>query len=253
MADKESYFEGARSWATDERARDNRTIRIAWIIAGLACGVAVLEALALVALTPLKTVQPVTLLVDRHTGYVQELDPSRPVKVSADQALTNAFLAQYVTAREGFDRATVSLDYRRTGLWSAGRARSAYLASMPATNPASPFQLYPPGTVLRARVKSVSRLNASTALVRFDTQRQDRNGRVDAPSSWISVVRFRYSDAPMRMEDRLLNPLGFQVTGYRKDAEIPPPAEAATAIALDGAPAGIVRSTDQRGSGLRQP
>jgi type IV secretion system protein VirB8 len=31
----------------------------------------------------------------------------------------------------------------------------------------------------------------------------------------------------MRMEDRLINPLGFQVVSYRRDAEVPsaPPAE----------------------------
>jgi len=37
--------------------------------------------------------------------------------------------------------------------------------------------------------------------------------------SWISTVRYRYVDAPMSLEDRLINPLGFQVVSYRRDAE----------------------------------
>jgi type IV secretion system protein VirB8 len=38
-------------------------------------------------------------------------------------------------------------------------------------------------------------------------------------SDWQAVVSFRFTGQPMRMEDRLLNPLGFQVTAYRRDAE----------------------------------
>jgi type IV secretion system protein VirB8 len=181
------------------------------------------EAVALAMLAPLKTVQPITLLVDRQTGYVQALDPLTPKRVGADDALTNSYLAQYVIAREGFDRATVSVDYRRVALWSTGRARSVYLAQMPATTPASPFQRYPAGTVVLVHMKSVSRLNAGTALVRFDTETTGRNGGADVAQPWISVVRFRYADAPMRLEDRLVNPLGFQVSDYRRDAEAPPP------------------------------
>lgn len=243
MTDRRDYFERAESWATDTRALSARSRRIAWTVAGVAVAVAAFEAVALALLAPLKTVQPITLLVDKQTGYVQALDPLTPRRVAADDALTNAFLAQYVTAREGFDRATVAADYRRVALWSTGRARQAYLAQMPATNPASPFQRYPAGTIVDARVKSVSRLNPGVALVRFDTQVEDRGGRADQPQPWIAVVRFRYVDAPMRLEDRLVNPLGFQVTGYRRDAEIPPPPPSVQAATAASPPAQAVVTT----------
>lgn len=227
MTEREAYFRDARSWAEDTRAKTSRSKQIAWTIAGIAVGAAAFEAVALAMLTPLKTVQPITLLVDRQTGFVQALDPTTPKRVSADAALTDAYLAQYVSAREGFDRATLQIDYRRVALWSAGRARASYLSGIAATNPASPIQALPGGTIVSVRVKSVSRLQSGTSLVRFDTQRIDRNGQAEAPRPWISVVRFRYSDAPMAFEDRLVNPLGFQVTAYRRDAEAPPPPEAA--------------------------
>ncbi|MBA3676744.1 MAG: type IV secretion system protein [Sphingosinicella sp.] len=227
---KMEYFRRAESWAEDNREGLARSRRIAWIVAGAAVAVALLEALALAMLAPLKTVQPITLLVDRQTGHVQAIDPVSPRRVVADEALTQSFLAQYISAREGFDRATVSADYRRVALWSAGRARSAYLAQMPAANPASPLNLYPAGTIVGVRVKSVSHLSKGTALVRFDTFRQDLAGRADVGQPWISVVRYRYVDAPMQMQDRLVNPLGFQVIGYRRNAEAPPPAVADPAM-----------------------
>lgn len=227
MTERETYFKEARSWAEDTRANASRSKQIAWTIAGIAVGAAAFEAVALAMLTPLKTVQPITLLVDRQTGFVQALDPNTPQRVSADAALTDAYLAQYVSAREGFDRATLQVDYRRVALWSAGRARTSYLSGIAATNPASPIQALPAGTLISVRVKSVSRLQTGVSLVRFDTQRIDRNGQAEAARPWISVVRFRYSNAPMAFADRLVNPLGFQVTGYRRDAEAPPVPDAA--------------------------
>lgn len=229
MKQDPDYFAKAESWALDTRVQSARTRRAAWIVAGIAVAVALFEAVALALLTPLKTVQPVTLLVDRQTGYVQALDPLEPRRIGADAALTQSFLAQYVTAREGFDRAIAGVDYRKVALWSAERARADYLAAMPATNPASPLQRYPGGTVVTVRVKSVSRLSPSTALVRFDTQRRNRNGGTGAPQPWVSVLRYRYVDAPMALEDRLVNPLGFQVWSYRRDAEAPEPPPPPTA------------------------
>ena len=37
-----------------------------------------------------------------------------------------------------------------------------------------------------------------------------------------AVLAFRFTGAPMRMEDRFTNPLGFQVVSYRRDAETAP-------------------------------
>ena len=36
---------------------------------------------------------------------------------------------------------------------------------------------------------------------------------------WAAQIRYRYSGEPMSLEDRLANPLGFQVIEYRRDQE----------------------------------
>ena len=54
------------------------------------------------------------------------------------------------------------------------------------------------------------------------------------------MIKYQFSAAPMRAEDRMVNPLGFQVTRYRRDAETVPDAGSlpvGTAIAPAGAPA----------------
>lgn len=219
----DAYYREAQSWAHDKQDMLRKSRRTAWLIAAGAAAIAVLEALALIVLMPLKTVEPYTLLVDRHTGFVQALQPLDPQQISGDAALTQSFLVQYVIARESFDIDALEANYRRVALWSGETARSGYLALMQASNPNSPLARYPRSSVIETRVKSVSPVGRNVALVRFDTVRRDAGGQVQPPQSWVAMIRYRYSGEPMRLEDRFVNPLGFEVLRYRRDAETLPP------------------------------
>lgn len=219
----DSYYAEAASWNRDRVLSVRRSQRLYLWIAIVGVTLAVLEAIALVLMMPLKTVEPYTLMVDRTTGYVQALKPLDRNAIAPDAALTQAFLAQYVIGRESFDAATLNANYRKVALMSGGRTRNAYVQSMQPTNPASPLMLYPRSSVIDARVKSVSPIGKDTAMVRFDTVRTDANGQVQPPAAWVAVVRYQYSTAPMSLEDRFVNPLGFQVTSYRRNPETAPP------------------------------
>lgn len=218
----DDYYADAASWNRDRVQAIRRSKLAAWWVAGGAVLVAVLEAAALVLLTPLKTVQPYTLLVDRTTGYVQALKPLDQEKLSPDTALTQSMLVQYVIARESFDMATLNADYRKVALFSADSARSSYLQAMQVSNPQSPLLIYPRTSVVDTRVKSVSPVGQNTALVRFETVRSDAGSQTSQPMSWVAVVRYRFTNEPMKLEDRFVNPLGFQVLSYRRDPETLP-------------------------------
>jgi type IV secretion system protein VirB8 len=215
----DAYYSEAGSWAEDQHVALRESRRVAWIVATVAVVIALCEALALLFLMPFKTVVPYTLLVDKQTGYVQELKPLDAQKISPDTALTQSFLVQYVIARESYDKAQVQANYAKVGLWSSGTARSDYINGMQASNPASPLSRYPGSTIVDTRVKSVSPLDGNAAMVRFETIRRDAGGQLQPPEAWVAVIRYRFSAEPMRSEDRFVNPLGFQVTSYRRDQE----------------------------------
>jgi type IV secretion system protein VirB8 len=224
------YFREAASWSNDRERENLQSRKIAWFIASAATIVALVEGIALASLLPLKTVVPYTLLVDRHTGYVETLRPLEQQKIAPDEALVHSLLAQYVTAREQFDIATLRADYRKVGLWSASEARDRYIASIQASNNSSPLNTLPRQAVLQVEVLSVSSLNTDTALVRFTTQRADGGGR-SPTQNWVATVTYRFSAGAMSTADRYLNPLGFQVTRYRRNAEaVPLQAAAATPL-----------------------
>lgn len=218
----DAYYREAATWNRDRLEEIARSRRTAWWVAGSAAAIAVLLAITLMLLMPLKTVVPYTLMVDKTTGYVQALKPLNPDKIAPDTALTQSFLAQYVIARESYDIDTVQTNYRRVALWSAETAHADYLNLMQVTNPLSPLVIYPRTTIVDAEVKSVSPISRDAALVRFDTIRRDANGVAQPPRSWVAVIRYRYSGEPMKLEDRFINPLGFQVLRYRKDPETAP-------------------------------
>lgn len=239
----EQYYQEAETWAEDRQRSTARSVRLAWIAAGVAAAIALVEALALFLLIPLKREVPYTLLVDRQTGFVQPLRPLEAERLTADAALTRSFLVQYVTARESFDLDSVQEDYRKVGLWSAGEARDRYIAAMNAGNAASPLASLPRRATIDVAIRSVSSLSPDTAMVRFSTTRTDPGGRPQAAQHWAAIVSYRFSSADMTAEDRLTNPLGFQVTRYRRDAEtLPEEIEPDLSQTSAGAPAPALRS-----------
>jgi type IV secretion system protein VirB8 len=249
----DAYYADAASWNRDRVEAMQSSRRVGWWVAGVAAAIALLEAIALVLLTPLKTVEPYTLMVDKTTGYVQALKPLDRADIAPDAALTQSYLVQYVIAREGFDIATVNANYRKVALFSVDKARSSYLQMMQAGNPASPLVLFPRSTVVDVRVKSVSPIGSNAALVRFDTIRSDQGAQPQPPASWVAVVRYRYSREPMKLEDRFVNPLGFQVASYRKDPEALPSASATPAAAPGGPSASGAAAARSYYLGAAQP
>ncbi len=227
--------EVADSWAWSVTDAAERSARRAWIVASVAAAIALLEAIALALLMPLKTVEPYTLLVDRQTGHVEALAPLDTRTIAPDAALTRSFLVQYVTARESFYAESLQEDYRKVTLWTGGDERKRYIDAMQATNPQSPLAFVPPGSTIKVEVRSVSSLSANSALVRFTTVRSDRAGGAMPPEYWAAVINYGFSDAAMSEADRLVNPLGFQVTRYRRDAERLPEVDAALAASVSAA------------------
>lgn len=193
--------------------------RFAWIVASVAGTIALLLAIALLLLVPLKSVQPYVVTVDRQTGAVQMATTVQDGKLSENEAVIQAELANYVRTRETFDSTDLSTSYRRVQLHSSGPVRNAYIAEMAAANPASPLRQLSPGDTVKVKIKSVSLLAVGSGLVRYDTERSSADGRIVDTRPYVSAIAFGFNSRPLRVEDRFDNPLGFVVTRYRRDSE----------------------------------
>jgi type IV secretion system protein VirB8 len=219
----------------EDRAREAEAgKKRAWIFASLLIIVCAAQAAAIAIMLPLKDVVPYTIMVDRQTGYVEVMRGIETANLREDEALVHSMLAQYVLERETFDPADFKKRYERVALWSAGDARSDFVALYQPGAPGSMLDEMRAGVIVRTTVKQVTLIDGQFASVRFSRTR-DAPGMEPVSSEWSALVGYRFTGAPMRMADRLINPLGFQVVHYRPDGEGAPasPAQPAEVAELD--------------------
>ncbi len=219
MNDRDVYYAEAKSWAQGQAGTAARETRIAWRVAAGASLVALVLAITLLLLVPLKTVQPYVLTVDRQTGAVEPAMTVSSGRLTQNEAVIQAQLAAYVIARETFDATDLAQQYRRVQLMSSRPVASAYVAQMAATNPASPLRTLSRGDTVTIRIRSVSLIADGAGLVRYTAGRSAIGAAPTQEINYVAAISFGFNGRPMKASDRFDNPLGFQVTRYRRDQE----------------------------------
>ena len=228
---EKQYFDEARSWDEDKTDRIQRSEKRAWRIVAAVAVIAVLEAIGLASLAPLKTVEPFVIRVDNNTGVVDVVstltDTAGEVEEGAQEALDKYWLGQYIRHREGYQWETREYDRSLVGLMSSASVQQNYAAyTDPRQNPRAPVSVYGRTAEVEINMKSVSVLNTetvdgekhTTALVRY-TKQVERAGERSPLTHWAATVTYTYLNSPMSVEERQLNPLGFQVVNYRNTQE----------------------------------
>ncbi|MDP2011546.1 MAG: VirB8/TrbF family protein [Phenylobacterium sp.] len=217
--DLKVYFGEAQSWDADRLRTAERSRRLAWIAAGAAGLVAIAAVGAVAALTPLKTVVPYVVRVDRNTGAVEVMTALTSYQpVTYDEAVTKHYLAQYVRAREGWLPPAAEANFRQVSIMSSPAEQQRWAQDFRPSNPQSPQIRLGADGEAQVEVRAISFISPGVANVRFH-QSLRRGAQMESADA-IATRAFTYSRAPMAEADRLLNPLGFQVTSYRSDPEV---------------------------------
>jgi type IV secretion system protein VirB8 len=217
-----TYYKAGATWEDDTHRSLRRSRTFAWIVSGVSATVAVLSLLTLELILPLKQFEPYVIEVDKTTGYLEIARALKPGDLSQNEAVTAANLVRYIRARETYDVHEIKANYDLAQLYSTAAASRDLTWLYTPSNPQSLDKIYGRNVSISVNVKSVSLLNRNTASVRFSTStRRDNSSTTD---NWIAVVKFRYTSTPVKNEWRFDNPLGFQVTDYRRDQESAPTA-----------------------------
>lgn len=219
------YYADGATWEQDIARRNRNSRALAWIVAAVMSVVAVVALGILALLVPLKTYEPYMVVVDKTTGFVEVKRPMAEGSLTQDEAVTMFNVVRYIKARETYDPRALKDNFDLAQLLATGDAARELTEIYSPANPNNPVKLYGTNTEIAVNIKSVTFPNNRTALVRFSTDEKSATNVVTR--NWVSLVRFRYSGAPMRNEWRFDNPLGFQVVEYRRDQEsVPSPAAA---------------------------
>ena len=220
------YFAEAITWENDVIRTVKRSRAVAWFVALVMAALAGLALVCLALVLPLKTFEPYVVEVDRTTGFLEIKRALAAGDLDQSEAVTSMNVVRYLRARETYDPPAIKDNFELAQLLSSGDAARELVELYSPANAKNPVRVYGRGATIAIGIKSVQFPNNRTAIVRFSTR--ERTASSTVTSHWTALLRFRYTRAPMRNEWRFDNPLGFQVTEYRRDQESAPTTEPAT-------------------------
>lgn len=163
-----------------------------------------------------KTIEPFVIEIEEKSGVTNVVVPLKKERYSTREAVRDYFLVKYVTARETYFPFSADYNYNTVvRILSSSAVYSRFRRLISAGNPNSPIRKGGRYS-LDIKISSISYLPQSgdspgiTAQVRFLTFVRGQSQGVRK----LATINFDFRDIPMNKEERYINPLGFQVTGY---------------------------------------
>ena len=218
MSKHDNYLKEAKEWDVQIHGNLESSKNRAWVVAALSMGIAICSIICLMLLLPLKSYEPYVITIDKNTGYTQVVRSLEKGSLSEDQAITESNLVRYVSMRESYNPHILKENYKSIALMSDKGALQEFEELWSGENPKNPSKLLGHKGTIDVKIKSVSMLNDTTAQVRFLTEKR-RQERITL-AHFSAIVKFQYTQKPMKMIERFANPLGFQVISYRKSQEL---------------------------------
>jgi type IV secretion system protein VirB8 len=213
-----AFLDASKAWETDEMARARRSERRAWLFAMLGVVTAAAACVAVALLTPLKTVEPFVVRVDKSSGSADIVSRIDENTITFDEAIDKYFLSRYINYREEYSGVMAYANYESVSLMSTRPVGDAYFSQINPKNPRSPTAVYKQDGAVEVAVASISFLDDGVAQVRF-TRIERVSNQPNKETHWIATIAYRYLKASLDAKARLVNPVGFQVTDYRLDPE----------------------------------
>jgi len=209
----------ALDWEASALQMQERSERRAWQIAKVASVIAVACAVAFASMVPFYRVIPLPIEVDRLTGDAEVIDVLDARHVRLTELVDKHWLTSYVQTRERYFWPFLQMDYDAVRTMSDGRAERDYDAIY--AGPDALDKVLGPDIERRVRILSTSLPPGEPrrAVVRFMRTTVD-HGQVEQPECFLATIAYQYKPKVLQREQEgTLNPLGFKVTAYSRDAD----------------------------------
>lgn len=220
---------GHEAWEDELYLSLRRSRNLAWIVASASMGLAALAVVAIVGLTPLKSIEPIIITVDKNTGLANVASKFGVLSLDDDEALTQSLIYRYVRDRETYDLQDVR--ERMEAVWkvSRGFAQNEIVELYSDDNINNPVKVYGnrakiavkiQSVVLTGEEKSPDGKTLGKAQVRlqktlFHTKSGEKTSR-----NYVVTMTYGFDrEGTMTLEERWFNPVGFFVSDYRIDQE----------------------------------
>lgn len=207
-----------------------RSERRAWVVAWSAIVMSLVLAGGYFVFLPLKEKVPYLVMADAYTGTstVARLTGDLGERsITASEAINKSNIAHFVMARESYDYSQFGQqDWNTVHAMATPLVTAGYAKLYAKVNPDNPQTRFGKNRSIRVKILSLQLHGPAavggtpkSATVRFQRSLYDKGAGTSAPlDSKIASLEFSYN-AHLKMDEpnRILNPLGFQVTSYRVD------------------------------------
>ncbi len=157
---------------------------------------------------------PFVIQIDESTGIAKVVNPVSSEVLDGNDALARYFIKRYVIARETYNPVDFDTEARKTiRLLSSSSLYWNYIGYIK-NKEIDPSIIYGQKNTTFLLVKSWSKLDKRKYIMRFSINETAGDKRV---FNKIAVVDFDYLPMELTEAERDINPVGFQVKGYRVD------------------------------------
>lgn len=161
-----------------------------------------------------RSFDPFVIQIDDTTGMAKVVNPTTSEILEGNEALAQYFIKKYVTARETYNYVDFNDIVQRTiRLLSSNAIYWGYRGYI-RNEEVNPAVKYGQKNTTYLLEKSWSKLSDNKYIFRFSINETAQGRRT---FNKIAVVEFQYVPMELSNKDRDINPLGFQVIGYRVD------------------------------------
>lgn len=167
-----------------------------------------------------KSLVPYVIEVEEKTGVPTVVEQLNQSNFTADATLKRYFIFSFIKAAEGYNPGTFKEDVRKLSLFSTPSVFRKINAKINPRNEKSPAALIGSRGVIEVALKSISFPTPNSAIVRFRLQNVGSVMGFANNRDMIVDMDFRFADLKLSVEERYINPLGFQVTKYVIDQEL---------------------------------
>lgn len=168
-----------------------------------------------------RTFEPYVIEVEGTTGITTLVDRQSVEQFQAKESVTRYFLWKYINSRESYDVYTYTYNYSEiVRLLSSSSVFSEFRKSIALENANSPVHL---GRTAKrdVKLKSMTFLTPKQAQIRVAVEETRFADNVTTTKHMIITVDFDYYNLDLNTQERFVNPLGLQITGYRIDEDVP--------------------------------
>lgn len=160
-----------------------------------------------------KSIEPYIIEVEDKTGIATVVNQMTAENFTGDQMIRKYFLNEFIHASSGYDPKTYKKDADKVRLFSTPGVYADYRNRINARELGAE-------TLIDVRVKSIQPIDNNTVQIRLARQITKKEGNAETKDEIITMGLYFAPEMNLTMEERLINPLGFQVNKYMISEEV---------------------------------